>query len=444
MSDNPPLKVCLLGATFSTNNLGVSALTASAIHAVLHRFPDAEVFLLDYGKQAATYPFRNGDKTVVVPLLNLRFSKQIFLRNHVLRLIGLALIARLAPPRLRNRIVKAHPFLREIEQADVVAALSGGDSFSDIYGLGRLLYFALPQILVLLMGKKLILLPQTFGPFKSRIAKFVAKGILTHCEAIYSRDYAAASVLRKSDGLVGQNNRIRFCHDLGFVLPPAPPSSPVLEDMIKAKRSGACLVGLNVSGLLFMGGYTRNNMFGLRVDYKKLVREILEHLMRKPEVSVVLVPHVFGTADHAESDVTACEMLYSELRPIYDERLLFARGRFNESEIKHVIGQCDFFIGARMHACIAALSQCIPAVAVAYSDKFIGVMQTIGAQGLVADPRKSTERKIIELIDQALAQRQVWQQRLSAIMPQVKARVLNLFREIVLLPSGNVACESMN
>ena len=46
--------------------------------------------------------------------------------------------------------------------------------------------------------------------------------------------------------------------------------------------------------------------------------------------------------------------------------------------MKYLIGQCDFFVGSRMHSCIAAVSQCVPAVSIAYSDKFIGVMATLG------------------------------------------------------------------
>ena len=43
-----------------------------------------------------------------------------------------------------------------------------------------------------------------------------------------------------------------------------------------------------------------------------------------------------------------------------------------------------------MHACIAALSQTVPAVAIAYSRKFLGVMETIGVEDIVVDPQCMT------------------------------------------------------
>jgi len=38
---------------------------------------------------------------------------------------------------------------------------------------------------------------------------------------------------------------------------------------------------------------------------------------------------------------------------------------YGPSETKFLIGHCDFFVGARMHACIAAVSQYVPAVTLA-------------------------------------------------------------------------------
>jgi polysaccharide pyruvyl transferase WcaK-like protein len=48
---------------------------------------------------------------------------------------------------------------------------------------------------------------------------------------------------------------------------------------------------------------------------------------------------------------------------------------------------CGFFIGSRMHACLAAISQCVPTVSIAYSSKFITVMKTFSMGHYVADPR---------------------------------------------------------
>jgi polysaccharide pyruvyl transferase WcaK-like protein len=128
--------------------------------------------------------------------------------------------------------------------------------------------------------------------------------------------------------------------------------------------------------------------------------------------------------------------VYASLKARYNERLLIARGEYNQSEIKHVIGLCEFFIGSRMHACIAALSQSAPTVSIAYSRKFIGVMQTIGVAELVADPRKLEKEEILGIIDNAFEQRASLKRHLEKTMPHVKETILNLFNEIGSLVQG--------
>src|SRR5215467_10760818 len=161
------VSICLLGASFETSNMGVSALTAGAVKCFLHRWPAAKVFLLDYSKTGLTYHLEFQGRKICLPLVNMRFSKKFYLRNNIAFLICLALVSRCIPLRkIQQKLTLANECLRRIQEADLVTSLAGGDSFSDIYGLARLLYVALPQLLVLSMRKPLVQLPQTIGPFK--------------------------------------------------------------------------------------------------------------------------------------------------------------------------------------------------------------------------------------------------------------------------------------
>lgn len=425
------LKLCLLGASFSTDNMGVGALAAGVIKCVKHCFPKADIFLLDYGKTEATYNFRVSDRDILVELLNLRFSKKLYLRNNVAVLILIALFIRLIPSRrLRGRLTGKSHYLSKIADAEITASIAGGDSFSDIYGMERFLYVALPQILVILCDKELVLLPQTIGPFRGRISRALAAFIMRRAQVVYSRDYTG---LKEAEGLIGPDgkNKLRFSHDVGFVVDARKPEAPDLCGF-EERDLKKCAVGLNVSGLLFMGGYTGDNMFGLKTDYKGLIYGLIAFLINEKDSVVILIPHVFGAQEHGESDSMASDEIYNELKPAYGDRLFMARGRFDQNEIKYVIGLCDFFIGSRMHACIAALSQCVPSVAIAYSMKFQGVMDSINLQGIVADPRTMSKKEIFDVIEDNLARKDEIRAALSLTMPGVRDSVLNLFKGLAL------------
>lgn len=218
------LTVCLLGASFGTGNMGVNALTAGTLKAFFERNADGTLFLLDYGKEGATYHFRMKGSTVPVQLVNIRFSKKFYLENNIARLILLAILIRCIPfERLRNKMIAGNYWIRRIAEADIIVSMAGGDSFSDIYGMGRFWYVSLPQILALVLGKKLVLLPQTIGPFKGVIARATAKLILRGADQIYSRDRTGTGEARSLLGSKDADGKVRFCYDVGFVVDPIRP-----------------------------------------------------------------------------------------------------------------------------------------------------------------------------------------------------------------------------
>jgi colanic acid/amylovoran biosynthesis protein len=421
--DNKPKRILLLGATFGTDNMGVGALTAGALGALIHRDPDARICFLDYGVNSTVSETRVEGRAIRVPLINLRFSWKIFLPNNVAYLLVVSALLRFSPRSLRDRIVGNNRWLKAIYEADSALAVSGGDSFSDIYGMGRFFYVVLPQILLVMLGKNLSLLPQTIGPFKGRLPKHLARFVMHRAQTIYSRDVEGTHEARKLLGLRDGDPKVRFCYDLGFVVEPHKPERMDLGGMEHTARTRP-VVGLNVSGLLLIGGYERNNAFGLNVDYRKLVGSIIDFLVEVKGADVLLVPHVFGT--HEESDTAAVNAIFKEFGSRHPGHLFRVQGTYNQNEIKHIIGLCDFFIGARMHACIAALSQSIPAIAIAYSRKFIGVLESIGAGHLVADPRRLSTEDILRLIDTSFTERREIRSHLQATMAGVRRAVLDV------------------
>lgn len=435
MPSTKPLKILLFGGGFDTSNLGVGALTVGAIKCLLSQYPQSQISLLEYGRTSAIHSVRLGKTAVQVPTLNMRFSWRLYLANNIAVLLVIAVLVKLLPSeRLRNWAVERNSCLQRIQEADLVASIAGGDSFCDIYGLERLLYVSLPQILVLLLGIKLVLLPQTIGPFNRSLSAAIAKYIVRRAEHIYSRDRQGLQVLERLMGSERTARNASFCYDVAFVLDPIPPVPFELEGLAADGDKRAPLVGVNLSGLLYMGGYTRDNMFGLLADYRQFSRRLIDLFIREKGATVLLVPHVLGGEDSAESDLAVCERVYEELKPKYGDKLALVRRPYDPAEMKYMIGRCDFFLGSRMHSCIGAVSQCIPAVSIAYSDKFVGVMETIGVQCVVADARRLTEDQMLDMAQSVYDHRATVRRQLEGKMVEVESTLANVF--------GSVLCPS--
>lgn len=421
---NEHVRICLIGAPFDTNNRGVSALASSLVRLMMEALPAARLSFFMGNPQRCNKLVEFAGKEVKVDLINYRLSPKARLHEHILFMLLLALLIRLCPSdRFRAAILSRNSRLRDIDHCDFVGAINGGDSFSDIYGVVRLIGEMLPLIITILLGKRQVLLPQTYGPFNSRLAKVIARWIILRSSLILSRDRDSIQLVRDLLPTSKRDMPIYFCPDVAFMLPSALPSQFTLEPPADTFGNDSW-VGINVNGLIFHGGYTGHNMFGLRFNYRSFILSLIERLMETTSAKVLLIPHTYGEEGNVNSDPAASSKVYGLLKDRYKDRLFVLTGEYREFEIKGIIGCCDFFIGSRMHACIAAISQGIPTAAVAYSKKFLGVFKGVGLEKMVIDARTldldEAIQSIVDLYRRRNSERESMKQKIDQAQMQVR------------------------
>jgi polysaccharide pyruvyl transferase WcaK-like protein len=84
-----------------------------------------------------------------------------------------------------------------------------------------------------------------------------------------------------------------------------------------------------------------------------------------------------------------------------------------------------------MHACIAALSQGIPCVGIAYSRKFRGVFETVGLPDMALDARELPEKDMLEGCLGRFGDREIAAGILRRTVPQVRADLEACFRAMM-------------
>jgi colanic acid/amylovoran biosynthesis protein len=348
------IKVGLLWHSLSSDNLGVGALTESQIAICNSAATKAGVAV----------------KFVIVGTPGSR-SQHGF---------GSA-VSQGNPVSIRRTILNDAPYLDDLQRCDLVLDIGEGDSFTDIYGNYRFAFLWGSKFGLLRRRVPLVLSPQTIGPFKSPITRFLAGRAMRRCKHVFARDDLSAKYLEQM-GVKGNTSEVI---DVAFRLPFTRP---------EAARDGKVHVGVNVSGLLLNGGYTGNNQFGLSVDYPALVDRLLQHWTAMPDHVVWLVPHVLGGSVDKDNDLQPVDRLLSR-HPTCRVAPHFA----SPSDAKSFISGLAFLTGARMHACIAAISSGVPVVPLSYSRKFNGLFNTLGyswfADGL-ADNTDEAFRKITD------------------------------------------------
>lgn len=271
-------------------------------------------------------------------------------------------------------------FVKQIRECDIVFDIGEGDSFTDIYGAVRFALQIGSKISVLACGRPLILSPQTIGPFEKAWCRGLAAMVMKRCRRVFARDHLSKSYLTS----LGINTNAGEAIDVAFRLP--------YSKIEYARPAGKTAVGINVSGLMFSGGYTGSNQFGLKVNYPEFIRTLLTRITQRGDCAITLVPHVLTDSIAAEDDYAVSELLAKEFPGVV------VAPRFSSpSEAKSYIAGLDFFTGARMHACIAAFSSGVPVVPIAYSRKFIGLFSSVGYD-VVGDCREIGNEPLLEMV----------------------------------------------
>ena len=326
------LNICLIMHSTRSDNLGVGALTVSEV-AILRDCAkrigcDLNITVVDW-KDART-PYVSGPDI------------------HVVDMDGRFLIS-------------PSGFFATVRKADLVIDIGAGDSFADIYGSGRLKRMFAMKFLTHIARTPLVVAPQTIGPFTKGWSKALSYLSLRLSALVATRDQKSTTALRA----LGYKGAAVEASDVALRLPFEKAEKP--ED-------GPTRVGINVSGLLMAGGYTGKNELGIALDYPGLIRRLITDFQAKG-CEVHLVPHVIVREGRMvkEDDARASAALVEEfpgtvLAPAFD----------SPSEAKTYISGLDFFMGARMHACIGAFSSGVPVMPMAYSRKFEGLFGSIG------------------------------------------------------------------
>lgn len=276
-------------------------------------------------------------------------------------------------------------FLQDCRQQDIMLDISAGDSFTDIYPAKRFAYMFATKALPILLGKPLVLSPQTIGPFSRQPYLALAAWVCRKAAAVFARDPLSMAAARQ----LAPGCQPRQVIDVAFALPFTRPMLP----------SGPVRVGINVSGLLMNGGYAGSNEYGLGFDYPALTHGLIQAFLAMPGVEVHLVPHVIAPHMPGDDDAAACDALRAQY-PALHRAADFA----SASAAKSFISGLDFMIGARMHATIAAYSAGVPVVPISYSRKFEGLYAGLNYPWLV-NANGMTTTAAHDLIMQAFARR---------------------------------------
>jgi polysaccharide pyruvyl transferase WcaK-like protein len=406
--------------------MGVSALFASAVEGLTRELGDVSWVIFDngLGRRETVFTMSNG---IALPLT--LFGARVGRRYHrPENLAVMQFVSRLGPlGKVLNEGV------RIIDSCDAVLDVSGGDSFSDIYGLKRFSSVYWPKQIALARGRPLILMPQTYGPYRNPKVLALATSVTRGAAMAWARDPNSFMAMKRLLGPTFDVATHRQGVDMAFGLAPRDAMGRIPSQLAAwLAESPHCspLVGINVSGLIYNDPERARTKYHLVADYREVMAEFVARVLESTPARIVLISHVMDRPGHYESDLEACMNIAGAIQGTAAERVMVAPVDLDQSEVKWLISRMDWFCGTRMHSTIAALSSGIPTAAVAYSDKTLGVFATCGQASQVFDPRALGTTEVIDGLMRSFLDRDFLRKTLADNLPCVLGLAGGQMRDI--------------
>lgn len=292
---------------------------------------------------------------------------------------------------------------QQIAGVDAVLAV-GGDNYSldyripsPIMGLDKL---------AMDLGKPVILWGASVGPFDKEPGFIPSvKAHLSRMDFVAVRESASYRYLTEKLGL---DNVVQMA-DPAFML-----DREAVDYARFWPQAPNGVLGVNISSLIER--YARPGQ-----DIRTEVARFIERAVRQYGLGVLLVPHVHPLqGEHPGGDGNYMADLLGRVRDLGSSVTMMPH-ELNAAQIKYVISQLRFFIGARTHSTIAALSSGIPTVSIAYSVKARGINRDLfGNERAVLPTTEVTADSLQQSLDWLLREERSLQETLARRIPQLQ------------------------
>lgn len=257
--------------------------------------------------------------------------------------------------------------------SDLVLDISG-ISFVENRGLKYLIYNSLTVLIPFNLGKKIIKLPQSFGPLNSKFYKFVSRKCLSKCKVIFSRGLISKKTL---DEIGIKNIQIT---DLGFAR------------NIDASDNKTNVIGIQPS--IVVKKYFKK----INLDYEIFLSKLIDKLL-KLNFKIIVFPQSYSQieSDYTFNDSIIINML--EKKFLSNNSIEFINNDLSLEEIFEIYQKLDICITSRFHGMITSLMSEVPVIVIGWNHKYEEILMDFNLEKFSLDISTKLEYQVLELLD---------------------------------------------
>lgn len=432
-------KIFLIGGHVFQANRGGATMCMAAIEILKAYFPDASItsgyYMLDsidyiatqyskkYGNDPhmkVNIPKQRSKKDIIFNGLKLRFLLYLVIIWKILRYMKIDI----------TKVIRYDKILKQFLDTDVVIDLRWGDRFADVHRYGVIYSILYPHryepLIPIILGKPYIIFPQTIGPFCDRFTfniysfcRFIefniSKFIFDKAKVIMVREKTSMDTILK----IGiPPKKLYLLPDIAFLLDPI--SLEDVDNIFKKENipTNFPIIGITLrKGSAVMG----KKAISLKDDenYVRIMVDIAIYMQKKYNCSILLIPH---------AGIKSESFLYTDfLNRIKNKKNIFhlQNREYSAEELRGIIGKCYIHLSAYLHASVASLSMCVPAINFSYNDfKSKGFFEFVGQEKYVVSIKNLTFEEAKAKVENLWNNREKIRKELELKIPEIKRRIM--------------------
>lgn len=300
---------------------------------------------------------------------NIKYSQKIIFKWGIVAIYDLFKSFLLFVP-LLNSVIYSFSSSREkhaidiIKQSDCVFIKGGGfvHSYGKITSFYTMYYMLYHILLAKKFQKKVIMMPNSFGPFEGFFTRHFILHVLKKIDLVLSRESISQKALQEKLKI-----KSILAPDLGFYL-----GNKSCEENLFISNSKKN-IALTARPYRFPECQNSEERYNNYIqEYAKFVLWLLEE-----GYNPVFIEQVYNENDH-EKDIYCINQICRIVKLNGLNINIISNTKLNCEELKYIYSRFNYMVGTRFHSVIFAISEGVPSIAITYGgNKGVGIMRDL-------------------------------------------------------------------
>jgi polysaccharide pyruvyl transferase WcaK-like protein len=264
-------------------------------------------------------------------------------------------------------------------------------------------------------GKKVVMFPNSVGPFRTFVGRYLTKIALNKCDSVLVREPISKDEVEnlkiKSNVILTSDTSLLF-------------TSP--KRKIAKKDAGRVIV--------VCPGVYGNVLSEREISrYVTVHAEALDKTIEKHDFSVLFLPHYVRGFRYDDLDIS--RLIFDKMKHANKAEIVEAR---SVEEFKSIIDGVDMVISSKLHPTVLASSGFVPSLTVAYDHKQTGFMANLGLSDCVLTIGEITSDRLLSKIEHVWNNRKeisdILKMRIPPLQKSVEESIRSALSRCVELP----------